>query len=290
MTADSIFNETELTIFHRQTGFTFSDIYQSSDKSILAIDHQSNQIFIGDDLVRSYVHPLNSLKSVRMENGKACLEFQDSAEAVITVDGSITEEMISALQNLAVPESVSMENADGQDGMKPAAPLGGKELAELYYRLATKGRSSAVHYLVKEIGMDLRDAGEYLDDLMAEEEPDEKTDEAAYGPNYYADGTMTPYAITETIKKLKPGSRIHLEYKPLIGKLRVLDTTYCSLSISLSNQRYSLMSASGSDFNSLMEDAFEKLFEYTDISFLSEDGCSEDSCHLKRVKALEILH
>ena len=40
MTIDKIFNETELTIFYRQTKFTFGDFIKTSDGTICAIDKE----------------------------------------------------------------------------------------------------------------------------------------------------------------------------------------------------------------------------------------------------------
>lgn len=42
MTINSFFNETELAIFYRQTGFSFNDFYKSADGTILAVDYCGN--------------------------------------------------------------------------------------------------------------------------------------------------------------------------------------------------------------------------------------------------------
>jgi len=65
---NQLFNETELTIFHRQANFTFGNIYQSLDKhTILSIDKISSQLFSGSDLTKRNLHPFNSISSVELE-------------------------------------------------------------------------------------------------------------------------------------------------------------------------------------------------------------------------------
>ena len=124
-----------------------------------------------------------------------------------------------------------------------------------------------------------------LDEL----EKSEDTDEEVPDPDFYRDGTMTKKAILRTVKELKPGDRIHLEYKPFIGKLRVYDTEYLKLVIDLANSRYFSLYASNADYNSLMEDVAEDLFGSMEIYIFCEETCSEISCRLKQVRVLQII-
>ena len=252
MTIDSIFNETELSIFHRQTGFTFGDCLVSTDGTILAVDRKSDRIFVGNELFRSNLHPLASLTSASMEKGQIHLKFDDSSSVGINVDEEQAKAVMAVLRDLeeAEPAPEEEEDNDGQAAnQEEEQPLSGEELNETYSRLVNTGRGSAIDYLVAETGMSVKEACEFLDGIEGKEDIDE-TDDPIPDPDYHRNGTMTKKAILRTVKELKPGDRIHLEFKPL------------------------------------MDEAAEGLFDYMEISFFGEEKGSEISCRLECVRML----
>ena len=299
MTIHSFFNETELTIFYRQTGFSFNDFYKSADGTILAVDYLSRQVFVGENLFRSNVHSLDSLASASLEDGQICLKFKDSSSVAIAVDGeaadALTSELCGLVRNDEQPVPVNGHPTipvEEQQQSEEEPPLTGKELNETYSRLINSGRKAAFDYLVEKTGMTSKEADQYLEELGEnenEEEVENIEDVRISDPDYHRDGTMTPNGIFRVIKKLKPGDRIHLEFKPLIGKLRVYDAEYRKLAINLSNARYFSLQGSDDDFDSLMKDIAWDLFEYIDLYFFCEDIQTEISCHLRRVTVLQIL-
>lgn len=212
MTIESIFNETELAIFQKKTGFNFNDCYKLSDGTIFALDRQSRQIFVGDDLTRSNVHSLDSLSSVRLENGQMHLKFNDLSSVYYAVDEEVAEALMAELRDF---ESVA--------------------------------------------------------------------------PDCHRGGTMTRTDIFETVRKLKPGDRVHIEFKPLIGKLRVYDGEYIKLEIDIVSAKYFSLKVSGSNFDSLMDDVAGELYDYIDICFFSEEKQSELSLNLDSVTMLKII-
>lgn len=302
MTIESIFNETELSIFYRQTGFSFGDFFRAEDGTIFAVDRQSGQIFVGDDLLRSNVHALDSIASVNREDGTVHLKFKDSSSAVITFDWREAEAIVTELHDFVeaaspVPsegyeglqdglekEKPDNPEDDNPDGIDEEQPLSQEELNEVYSRLLNTGRGTALGYLVRETGMSVEEAGEYLNKL--DKNPEEMLDKSDPDPDTRRDGTMTKRAIIRTVKELKPGDKIHIEFKPLMGKLRVYETEYIKLSIAVFS-RYFSVNASNTDFASLMDDVAEDLFDYMDIHFFCEENLSEISCHLKRVTVLK---
>ena len=303
MTINSLFNETELAIFYRQTGFTFSDFYKSADGAILAVDYLSRQVFVGENLFRSNVHPLDSLSSASLEDGQICLKFKDSSSVAITVDGEAADALISELRGLVrndeqpvpvneqptIPVEEQPQSEEEPLPCEEESPLTGKELNETYSRLINSGRKAAFDYLVGKTGMTSKEADEYLDELGEKEENENIEEIMTPDPDYHRDGTMTPYGIFRVVKKLKPGDRIHLEFKPLIGKLRVYDAEYRKLAIDLLTARNFSLQGSDDDFDSLMDDVAWDIFEYMDLYFLCEDIQTEISCHLKRVTVLQII-
>lgn len=114
MTVDSIFNETELSIFHRQTGFTFGDCLVSTDGTILAVDRKSDRIFVGNELFRSNLHPLASLTSASMEKGQIHLKFDDSSSVGINVDEEQAKAVMAVLRDLEEAEPAPEEDNDMQ--------------------------------------------------------------------------------------------------------------------------------------------------------------------------------
>ena len=296
MTIHSFFNETELAIFYRQTGFSFNDFYKSADGTILAVDYLSRQVFVGGNLFRSNVHSLDSLASASLEDGQICLKFKDSSSVAIAVDGeaadALTSELCGLVRNDEQPVPVNEHPTipvEEQQQSEEEPPLTGKELNETYSRLINSGRKAAFDYLVEKTGMTSKKADEYLDELGEKEENENIEEIMTPDPDYHRDGTMTPYGIFRVVKKLKAGDRIHLEFKPLIGKLRVYDAEYRKLAIDLSNARYFSLQGSDDNFDSLMKDIAWDLFEYIDLYFFCEEIQTEISCHLRRVTVLQII-
>lgn len=290
MTIESIFNETELAIFQKKTGFNFNDCYKLSDGTIFALDRQSRQIFVGDDLTRSNVHSLDSLSSVRLENGQMHLKFNDSSSVYYAVDEEVAEALMAELRDFESVAPDCPEEDDNQDDIPTEEqPLTGEELNETCSRLANTGRNTALIYLVEEIGMSVKDANGYLDKLE-----EEGIGESVPYPEYderkcHRGGTMTRTDIFETVRELKPGDRVHIEFKPLIGKLRVYDGEYIKLEIDIFSAKYFSLKVSGSNFDSLMDDVAWELYDYIDICFFSEEKQSELSLNLDSVTMLKII-
>lgn len=67
MVINTLFNETELAMFQRQTGFTFGEFFKTADGVLFAVDSQSGQVFIGRDLLKANVHELESVSSFSQE-------------------------------------------------------------------------------------------------------------------------------------------------------------------------------------------------------------------------------
>lgn len=294
MNITSIFNETELAMFQRQTGFNFGEFFRTADGDLFAVDSQSGQVFVGRDLLKANVHSLGNILSVRQEADGIVLAFKNTSPVKINASDEDAAAFIAQLGDItsgADPEVLSEEAQDpdsnqAESANGPSEVIRSEELAEFYSRLANTGRSQAIGYLVSETGMSVEDACKYVDEIAMQKSIEES--ESDSDSDYYMDGTMTKKAILETVKKLKPGDRIHLEFKPLIGKLRVYDTEYRKLRVDTRGSRYFSLTCSGSDFRSLMDSAAEDLFDYIDLYFFCEENCSEISCHLKRVTLLKI--
>lgn len=278
MSINTIFNETELAIFHRQTNFTFGDFCRSEDGRIFALDSLSGQIFIGDDLRRSNVHAVDTVASVSMDEDNLTLKFKDSSEVVMKVEGSGAEDFVSGLSSFI---------GSGEDGMASDEDecLTDEELNETLSRLLNVGRDKAVDYLVEEVGMSMAKACGYVDGLDAGGDIPISASE----PEIKRDGTMSRTAVFAVLKELKPGDRIHIEYKPFIGKLRIYDTTFLKFSVDTWPERYFTLNTSADDFPSLMENIASELFGYIKISFFCEDNYSDISCKLERITFLSKL-
>lgn len=280
------FNETELAIFYRQTGFTFSKFYRSADGSVCALDRQSAQMFIGNDLMRSNVHSLDTIVSATLEEGQGIsITFNDSSSVRFNAANDDAEAIIAELQGC-------IETEDRKELPEDKLPepqeeclqgLGNDDLNETYSRLANTGRSKAIAYLVTERGMNVNDACAYVDNLEKQEDMVQSVPD----PFYYPDGTMTRKGILETVKGLKPGDSIHLEYEPLLGKARIFDTTFIKLSVDVGNSRYFSLYSSADDYASLMEGVCDELFEYIHLFFFNENKRCEDDCRLKRITLLK---
>lgn len=291
---ESIFNETELALFQRQTGFTFGKFYKAADGILLAADDQSGQVFIGNDLLRTNVHGFSSISTVCRNEGCLTLTFKNSPTKIIHASREDAEAFVAELGDIT--QTASLEDIGEETTPQPdkqpntmeelQESLSNEELNEFYSRLVNTGRGEAIEYLVSKIGMNIKDASRYLDELEGQETIAESLPE----PKYHRDGTMTGRAIFETIKRLKPGDRIHLEFKPLIGKLRVYDAEYRKIKIDSTSGvgNYFALNEQAKDFQTLMNDVAEDLFDYMDLYFHCDENDSEISCHLKRVTMLKI--
>lgn len=287
MSISTFFNETELAIFFRQTNFSFGDFTRSADGTVFALDKQSGQVFIGNDLLRSNVHSLSSISSIDLEEGSTILlTFKDSSSARIQVDDSEVEELLAELRDPANAEDVLGDSAsENEKTPENNDNIPEEDTVEPFPEFANTKRSEAIGYLVSEAGMSVKDACEFIDELDRQESFVEDVSE----PEFHSDGTMTRYAILKTVKQLHPGDRIHLEVKPFLGKLRVYDTEYCKLSVDTGASKYFNVSESANDLAALMNLVEDDLFDYMSLYFFCEDISTKISCKLKRVTMLKKL-
>jgi len=75
--------------------------------------------------------------------------------------------------------------------------------------------------------------------------------------------------IPKALPDWKPGDRIHIEYKPLIGTLRVYDTEFLDLLINISSRYFSIYETAD-DYSSLMEKISDELFDNMQLCFLKK--------------------
>lgn len=288
MNIHSLFNETELDIFSRKTGFTFGDCIQCAEGIIFAIDDQSGQVFAGNDLLRSSVHDLGDLLSVRQDEDQAVhLIFKDSSEVRLMAGEEdaavIMADLLSrtGVEDTAEPAGIEEPEPQEDEGYPF---LGNDDLNEVYSRLANTGRSSAIHYLVSEVGMSVNDARDYVDSLQTQDELVESVPDT----DFRADGTMTKRAILAVVKELGPGDRIHLEYKPLLGRKRILDAEYVKVGVDVTSKYFSL-TVYEHDYKSLIDSIADDLFSYMELHFFNEARNSESSCNFHRITLLQKL-
>lgn len=295
MGINTLFNETELAIFQRQTGFTFGEYFKSDDGVIFAVDGQSGLVFVGRDLLRANVHKLGSVSSVSQDEDGIVVSFKDSSSVKIKA-GREDAGLISGLLGAALDGGKTGDIVEEDRAEEPQADIDegpdvliGVGLAEFYSRLVNTGRSQAIGYLVSETGMSVEDACKYVDELAGQKSVEEPEPESDADREYYVDGTMTEKAIFAVVKKLRPGDRIHVEFKPFIGKMRVYDAEYRGLRVdSMGSGNISLAGSYADDFKSLMEEIAEDLFDYLNLCFFCEEDSSELSCRLQRVTILKI--
>lgn len=300
MSVNTFFNETELAIFCRQTNFTFGDCRRSADGVIFAVDCNSGQVFIGDDLLKSNVHRINSIEDVSLlPDHTVRVSFKGSSSVEFDAGGEDAEAIAGELQALAGltvaqdesgPQISSSAPEDGADEIQEEEELpeyeslcvGNCDLTEVYSRLANTGRTSAVDYLVCEVGMSMNEADELVDSMVGKDELVESVPE----PECYADGTMRKQAVLDVVRSLKPGDRIHLEYKPLLGKLRVYEAEYVKINIDIWTRNFQL-SGAADDFDTLMDDVASDIFDYLNLVILCKEYDSDIECKLKRVTVLK---
>lgn len=294
MTIDTFFNETELALFSRQANFTFGEYYLSGDGTILAKDNQSGQIFIGKDLLKSNLHPMDTLVSVDLEEDHIIkISFKDSPAAHIIAKKTDAEAIVAELRSCMESnetcepaDSVDPDEEEQKQTPEETIPFqSNKEMNEFYSRLVNTGRSKAIAYLVEETGMGVNEACEYVDSMKEREE----TEESVTDPDFNRDGSITRKGILEVLQNLHPGDMIHVEYKPLIGKLRIYDAKYLELRVEVIQSRYFSLDVNGEDYRSLMNNLTDELFDWMHIKVLNPISHSESGCKLTRVKMLKIL-
>lgn len=161
-----------------------------------------------------------------------------------------------------------------------------KILAEVYSILINTGRPSAIRYLVEKTGLSAEDAEKYVGQLGEEGRVNKDELELKLQSGFNPDGSMTAQSILSVVKDLKPGNKIHLEYKPFLGKLRVYDTEYRNISVEMLSSKYFSMQCSEKDFQSLMDDVADELFDYMHLYFFCSDNNSEIDCRLSRITVL----
>lgn len=290
MTINELFNETDLYIFCRQNNFTFNDFFNADDGAVIAVDKESGQVFIGKDLVRRNVHPLSSVISTAIgdDDGTLVLSFDDQSGVTVKVGKDHAGRIVSLLGSAAVDgPSSNHETVCATPEDTPA--LADKDFEETYSRLINTGRNKAIGYLVSDAGMSVEEACKYVDDLAKQECIIDEEDNGSRVPDFNDDGTMTRDGLLSVLKTLKEGDMIHLEYKPLIGKLRVFDAEFIKLRVDVDTTRYFSMCVSGPDYDTLMEDLAIDLFDYFEVCFFHPEKYTDYSCHLKRVTLLRKL-
>ena len=285
MPINTLFNETELAIFHRQTRFTFSDYHQFADGTIYAVDRKSCQIFIGNDLLRSNVHALDSIVSVNLEDNRIIhLSFKDLSSARINANEEEAVAIVSELESYSGNDTAVPSPEDEETVSEEEIPrfLSNKDLSETYSRLVNTGRSTAIGYLVEEAGISVEEAGEYVKKIDSQEDMVESVPE----PYERRDGTMTNTAILEIVKTLEPGDTVHIKYKPFTGKTRFFDAEYRRINVDICAQRYFSENASADNYSSLAEEIMHDFYDYLYLIVFNEESCSETSLRLSRIKML----
>lgn len=308
MTIDKIFNETELTIFYRQTKFTFGDFVKTSDGTICAIDKEAGLVFIGSDLRRSNVHSLDSVASVNIDEKQAItISFNGLSPVEINAEGcSEAEAFVSELkwfvesrmkdvpgdevQDAGEAEQIEDEQFEtrSQESDEPqectCPQLSNEELSETYARLANTGRNGAVSYLVKATGISVNEAEEFVDKLEYKDELIESGSEF----DYNRDGSMAEHTILSIVKELKAGDKVHIEYKPLLGKLRIYDAEVQAIKINVWERDFSL-DISADDYSSMMDELACKLFPHMKLEIYCKETDNYKDCKLERIKILKKL-
>lgn len=283
MPITSLFNETELAIFRKQCNFEFRDYKQCEDGTIYALDYMSGQVFIGRDLVRGNVHKLSDILSVTEENGAVNVTFKDARKACFAAGTDSAGAIVIELRNyIQTDETEDYDENEFQEVLDTCQT--DKALRETYSRLINTGRSKAIAYLVSEVGMSVKSASKYVDEI----EIMDATGETGNIPKINDPGRMSEEDIFAVVKQLKSGDRIHLEYKPFVGKLRVYDAEFTDLVISADSRGDSIYLRAG-DYSSLMEDLSEKMFGYMSLWFLCPDNGSEINIRLDKLRVLRKL-
>ena len=284
MTIDKIFNETELTIFYRQTKFTFGDFVKTSDGTICAIDKEAGLVFIGSDLRRSNVHSLDSVASVNIDEKQAItISFNGLSPVEINAEGcSEAEAFVSELKGFVESR---LKDVPGDEPQECTCPqLSNEELSETYARLANTGRYGAVSYLVKAIGISVNEAEEFVDKLEYNDELIESGSEF----DYNRDSSMAEHTILSIVKELKAGDKVHIEYKPLLGKLRIYDAEVKAIKVDVFEKYFSL-DISADDYSSFMDELACKLFSQMKLEIYCQELDNYKTCKLKRIKILKKL-
>jgi len=272
------FNETELAIFYRQTQFTFDEYYRSPYGFICAIDHNSGQIFVGDDLLRNYVHKLDSIASVEKEDGNVIkLTFSDNTSVKIPVEEESAEALYSEIFSCIIPVEFVAHKSQGEFFESD------DKLTETVSRLDNSGTISAVDYLVTDTKMGVKEAYEYVGNLDKQKES-----KAFPVPNYDIDGNMSKVAILSALKRVRPGDKVHIESKSLLGKLHVYDADFQNVEVRMSSRNILLRELTPT-YQTLMDTIAEELFNFMNIILRNPYTGEEITCRLKRVIKLVVI-
>lgn len=298
MQISNYFNETELAIFCRQAGFAFNGSERCLNGIICAVDAVSGQLFIGKDLLRSNVRSLSSITDINVEeSGNLHISFKDEADILLQGEKEEVEDIAAELLKFLPTESYeNPEDADESGMLKhDFITESDSNMAEVYSRLVNSGRDSAISYLVSDAGMNVKDACRYVDNLNAPENPDAFDDISDLRQDNTIGGPMSEDSILSVIKELVPGDMIHIEYKPLIGKIRVFDAEYRKIKVDLWESKYYTLNVSAESFSSLTEKVIDELYDYlylcydTTGGYYPSDCPTEGSVRIKRVKVLKRL-
>lgn len=288
----AIYNETELAIFYRQAHFTFGEYHQTADGTVCALDKSSGQLFVGQDLRKNCVHPVESILSVTVdEDGGLCVTFADSQTVCVRLERAASETLAAELKE-CLPDENPDSGDDGTDRDEDTVPLEeeqareeNKVLTETLSILLNSGRLDAAGYLVSKVGMSVDAASRYVEKLTKQYESGNEECQRVEMPVFEETGKMPRSSIYATVKELKPGDIVHIEYKPLIGKLRVLDAEYHSMFID-QNSRYAFITAYANDYNTLKEDIITDLLENLNIIVINPENGKNVYFQLHNLKVL----
>ena len=100
---------------------------------------------------------------------------------------------------------------------------------------------------------------------------------------------MTPWppSVLDVVRTLKPGDRIYLEYKPLIGKVRLLEAEFLRVGVESYSQKYLTINEYACDYQSLVKDVMRDLYEYMYLGVYCEESASETDIRLERVRVIK---
>ena len=300
---NNIFNETELDIFFRQTGFNFGNIFLSEDGTICAVDIESGLLFIGKDLLTRNVHDIGSVSSVDMEDGAVCLKFKDSATVQFTPDDGDAGMLFSTLQDCVTvvthgedtiesgmeeaPEDTDEDEGDTQE--IPYSATDDRILVEVYSRLINTGRREAISFLISDAGMKAEDAEKYIESIEDKDDTSIPEAELPSRQENAVHGWMSDDRILDTLKGLRPGDKIHIEYKALLGKIKTFEGEFSKMDINIIMSRYFSLQRSAGSYESLVDEIALGLSDKIKIHFFCKENLSKHSCSLTSIKTLKKL-
>lgn len=278
------FNETELDLFRRKTGFIFGECIPVEDGMFYAMDEQSGQVFIGNDLITCNVHSCSSITAVSLESdGEVCLEFKDAPAIRFRVKGDSAKADAADIGARLSGYTNSHDEDIPEETAAPARESSPEQASEQ----GTPSKSDdseheqAIERLTSIYGMSVKEAIDNLD----EQEMQTISEADKSHQIVKTDAAMTKRDILDVVKSLKTGDMIHIEYKPLIGKKRMYDTEFRGMTAEVTSRYFSLHS-SGGGYASMMDKVFMELYDNLNLCILCPDNNSEIEWRLKRIMVL----